>query len=45
MPAVVAVDQDAYRAHEDNPEVLAIASILRGLMARVDIKAGLPDAP
>ena len=38
-------DQDAYQAHEDNPEVLAIASTLRGLLAGVDIKVGFLDAP
>jgi quinol monooxygenase YgiN len=38
-------DQDAYQAHEDNPEVLAIAGTLRGLLAGVDIKTGTLDAP
>jgi quinol monooxygenase YgiN len=38
-------DQDAYQAHEDNPEVLAVAGTLRGLLAGVDIKAGTLEAP
>jgi quinol monooxygenase YgiN len=38
-------DQDAYKAHEDNPEVLAIAGTLRGLLAGVDIKVGIMDVP
>jgi quinol monooxygenase YgiN len=36
-------DQDAYQAHEDNPEVLAIAGTLRGLLAGVDVKTGTLD--
>jgi quinol monooxygenase YgiN len=38
-------DQDAYQAHEDNPDVLAIAGTLRGLLAGVDIKVGTLDMP
>jgi quinol monooxygenase YgiN len=38
-------DQDVYQAHEDNPEVLAIAGTLRGLLAGVDIKVGILDVP
>jgi quinol monooxygenase YgiN len=38
-------DQDAYQAHEDNPDVLAIASTLRGLLAGVDVKVGTLDVP
>jgi quinol monooxygenase YgiN len=38
-------DQDAYQAHEDNPDVLAIAGTLRGLLAGVDIKVGTLDVP
>jgi quinol monooxygenase YgiN len=36
-------DQDAYRAHEDNPEVLAVAGTLRGLLAGVDVTVGILD--
>lgn len=36
-------DQDAYQAHEDNPEVLAIAGTLRGLLAGVDVTTGTLD--
>ena len=38
-------DQDAYQAHEDNPEVLAVAGTLRGLLAGVDVTVGILDVP
>jgi len=38
-------DQEAYQTHEDNPEVLAIAGPLRGLLAGVDVTAGILDVP
>jgi quinol monooxygenase YgiN len=38
-------DQDAYQAHENNPEVLGVAGTLRGLLAGVDIKVGTLDVP
>jgi hypothetical protein len=37
--------QDAYQAHEDNPEVLAIAGTLRGLLAGLDVRVGILDVP
>ncbi len=42
---VAAIDQDAYQAHEDNPEVLAVAGTLRGLLAGVDVTVGILDVP
>lgn len=38
-------DQDAYQAHEDNPEVLAVAGTRRGLLAGVDVTVGILDVP
>ena len=32
-------------AREDNPEVLAVAGTLRGLLAGVDVTVGILDVP
>jgi hypothetical protein len=38
-------DQISAAAMDDNPEVLAVAGTLRGLLAGVDVKTGILDAP